>query len=571
MELEQRNHKRIIKKMILEQQKELEISLSYFVDKEIVVFPCTNPGIEKINILSLQLSKKVSKVGESIWTDKLVKEIFFFSYLLSRTVSIESINDEKLKEIKGLLDQYSHNIPTEDRTAIQEVIDAFDDFFNAINPDEELNKYTILKEDIEKSSSHYKTTILSRNVSENNDILKDKLISELDNVSQIEVYDNHKNLDSAETLYIGGWLRAKDVEDILCSNKFKTIKILLYPSQINWIKTIIKKVNNRFNDYDIKSMGSLFNLESKTTESIQHGNYLPEIKIPDEYSNYPILTPIKDIDEDDIDISEYEYNINRRKRSGRLNTEDNGEINEPATMVDFYDDYYGFFTENHKFFDVTDIIKGNTKENTKHISYIDDLSVGSYILIFETEKDLVEEKSKNEIRKNGEDWVLEYSTMWSSMLKELHELFDRNYTTLFTVLRGEGLTIQSKATLKNWVRGKTIEPEDDKNIKVIGEAAKKLEGIKFSVNPNNLIKDREKILKACDRYKYYRIKISHAIRHTAFKAIVKQNLSQFDNFDLISLRIGEFGAAKIYRIEEIEKEESLYPKSQLNQIMKESL
>ena len=100
--------------------------------------------------------------------------------------------------------------------------------------------------------------------------------------------------------------------------------------------------------------------------------------------------------------------------------------------------------------------------------------------------------------------------------------------------------------------------------------------ISFESRTNNgavspIIKDREKILKACDRYKYYRIKISHAIRHTAFKAIVKQNLSQFDNFDLISLRIGEFGAAKIYRIEEIEKEESLYPKSQLNQIMKESL
>lgn len=254
------------------------------------------------------------------------------------------------------------------------------------------------------------------------------------------------------TTIIAGWFSRVVMRKMLFSYKTQNITILLYPLENKW---------RRFGEHKWK----------KSIGSNDNGTIIKRyLNTEKRRIDFTKLLPVVDDDseeygedQNDIETILHEERYKRITRS----TGQSGVQPVDAYPVNFVGDFIGFFRPSHALISATRII---TEDSDKIQSVLPDkISVGDFIVIRETDRDLIRELADRALEAEGKSACREMSGKWREAVRIdlLFETFDE----FCEKLKAAGCT-KSKATIAHWCNDENmIAPNDKEDLKIIADVS----------------------------------------------------------------------------------------------------
>ena len=347
---------------------------------------------------------------------------------------------------------------------------------------------------------------------------------------------------NAEVTIISGWLGKKHMNNILYSYRTEQYMILEYKCEERWGKSQKKNIKRI--------------LKKNSNADVLNKYFKNKLETPEEKDDEDVLTPEHyndELDEIEIFIKENQY----RQYSSTVSSGSKIE----ALPVSFVGGYISFFGMNHSVISVTGIVS----QESEKIDIVKDplkLSVGDFIAVRESDRDIITEIANKILEKNGKAHLHGIARRWKDAL-ELETLFSTE-DEIVQKLRRVGCT-RGETTIKNWISHNEdyIAPKNKQDLEFIAEATE-----------DSVLKDTLDDVFEAARI----IKGTHQQAGMYLSEVVKTRISNeierlhgidaFNVWDPIELELEGIGTIKILKIIDI-GERITVPSSIVNRLIEE--
>lgn len=234
--------------------------------------------------------------------------------------------------------------------------------------------------------------------------------------------------NNAEVTIISGWLGRKHMKNLLYSYKTEKVLILEYNCEKRWGKS------HRRNHQRI--------LKNNTNADIIRKYIRHELDTPQEpvdAESLPAEPMVDELDEIELFIRENRY----RQYSSSGSSESVME----TIPVSFIGGYVSFFGLNHSVISVTKIVNQES-ESIETITHPENLAIGDFIAIRETDRDIITDIADKMIANSGKSHLHKIARRWKDAL-ELETVFSTE-DEICQKIRDAGCT-KGENTIRNWI------------------------------------------------------------------------------------------------------------------------
>lgn len=339
-----------------------------------------------------------------------------------------------------------------------------------------------------------------------------------------------------------GWLKYRNMNNILYSFNFDEITLLLYDFENNYFNSL-QKINKH------KMI-----LVSSTIEYFDNKN------ISENDNNFTKLVDYVEDDnneqEDTFDISEFELKIDNARYNKYIS---DGSYFDTisAKRVNFINDFILYASESHKFLVINELFEDAPSPKIIN-KKVDDIKPGDIIAFINTERDVLVELIERNTNQENLSEIKKWTEIWRELLLKKFEELNRNFNELITELRKNGC-IRHKATIKTWLQDEMrIGPQNDDDLKCIA----KMSNSELLLNNISLV--RESIGKMIG----LRMKAANYISE-----IIKQKLHQLIDENLINKEIilEGLGRIVILQVSEISNTWDIIDYKHVNKLLSEEM
>jgi len=351
--------------------------------------------------------------------------------------------------------------------------------------------------------------------------------------THISVMYPHEYIRSTDNFYdvtiVVGWLSDKIMRSILFRFNSADYFIILYQYEERWREAHTriwrKKLDSTNNWNIVKKSFSNGKREIKVATNARHeiDREIEEITITDELANIEQL----------ILKNRYKH----YGSSGSLTS----EIVD-AIPVNFAGGLFAFYSSGHKVVTVTDIIM--QVDNQIQLKRPEMLEVGDFIVIRETQQDIIREIADRILALEGKAGLRNIAHKWKESLEA--ELLHSSVTEIYQKLKNVGCT-RDFLTVKNWVMNDDL---------IIPQKLDDLRNIAAATNDVILFEKAELIYTAGREVITAHTKagklLSERLKHKITKIL--KDMGEFDPlniWDPIMLQLEDIGYAKILKIIDI--------------------
>ena len=247
---------------------------------------------------------------------------------------------------------------------------------------------------------------------------------------------------------ISGWLRSNVMRRILHGYKTDEYAIVLYGYEQRWQKSLTnrwKRDTQQSNNADI------------TREYLSCRKEV--LNIPE-----PTTIPVEDINQTD-ELTDIEKTIQENRIRQYTGTGSSGVRVETvqAYPVSFVGNYLAFYRTTHKLLSATKIILEGADKI--HTVFPREIVEGDFIVIRESNKDIITEMADRELVRLGKGGLRELATKWRDVLQL--ELIFSDVDELYSRMQGAGCTV-AEGTFRNWLEDEDmISPQSKDDLRRI--------------------------------------------------------------------------------------------------------
>ena len=310
------------------------------------------------------------------------------------------------------------------------------------------------------------------------------------------------SMDDIDITVICGWMKKSIMRKLIYSFNTSQYVILLYnyenewknAAEAHWGRLLRTSDNKRI----IETAFSNGDIQVSTPKYIQK--------------------PVNEEDgETDDEIGEIE-NILRKNNTNRYVNKVNVNGKELVSVipVSFVGGSLAFFRTNHRLISVSNIISCDSE--TIEIKRPIELAVGDFIVVRETEKDIIRELADMTLKNSGKENLRELATIWRDALKI--ELAFCTFDVLYEKLKDGGCD-KGRSTIKRWIEDEEV---------IAPQSKKDLEIIKSVTKNESLIELKDKMPEAISEVRNAHIiagrKLSEQLKHT-----IAEELKKYGNID----------------------------------------
>ena len=407
---------------------------------------------EKISVAVKKLYKHKGQIEEqSMKTMAIFDYLFTISFVLLRK-DIPLSQDERYIYIDQLKKRESE-LNTEKKFLPKELYDDFSlatrNLIEYIENNIKNEKYDIICDAI--LSEQYKSICIV--IPERLDRNKSELYwNSLDFPIEIKVMYPQEYCDNScdhfDLVIVSGWFSNKAMRNIIYNFRSENYWILTYPCEDRWKSSHTKQWKRELNN---SSNGTIVEKSLSKTDKI--------------ISKYSFDKPYDEslpVIEDELQNIENTILTTKYKRYGC----GNGSQIVEAYPISFVGGKLAFYRIGHSVIDATEIISG-TSNQIKSLTP-DKLQVGNFIVIRESDKDIIREIADKILENSGKSKCRSQSSSWKDSLKV--ETVFNSAEELHKRLRNYGCK-KDFATVKNWLQNEDmIMPKDKDDLLAIAAA-----------------------------------------------------------------------------------------------------
>jgi len=461
-----------------------------------------------------------------------------FGYTLAALRSIMNPSSERIQSVRNDLEKCYDLLSTEKRYVSNELYEnlqiIIDNLLKVFSNGYTFPKISMLADKI-LTGNYKKITIIVSDKEDKNSISifwKNKFEAN-GYIADIDIlYPNEfLNLESFESdiTILTGWFNKKTMQRILFSYNTDNYLVLLYEYENRWKNahtSVWKNACNKAGNKDIveKSLGKEVRYISKN----DYNETEPDNTLHD--------NSLDELEEIDLILREHKY---RQYISNR-----EAETTE-ALPVNFSGGYFAFFTPTHKLITITDIIVKGAKRIA--IKAGNELSVGDFIVIRETQKDLIREIADIILAANGKKHCRQKAFKWIEALR-IEETFCE-FDDIYDRLKHFGCT-KDRLTVRRWITdGDVIIPQDKSDLIAIAMA----------IEDSTLLEEVDEIYESGRTIMSAHIKAGRIISEKLRRCIADelhshQRIDPYAIWDPITFNIDDVGKVNIFKIIDITKE-----------------
>jgi hypothetical protein len=213
-----------------------------------------------------------------------------------------------------------------------------------------------------------------------------------------------------------------------------------------------------------------------------------------------------------------------------------------AVPVNFVGGCFAFYKSSHKLVSITEIILAG-KNDIKTI-LPSELKIGDFIVVRESQRDLVKEFADIILANSGKSGSRELATKWKETL-ELESIF-LSFEDIFVKLKKAGCS-KNQFTVKQWIKNDDIiSPQSIDDLRYIAKAT----------NDNILLEQLESIFDAGKEVKRAHVQAGKTLSELLKTKVAQriQELGEIDPYNIwepITLHLDEIGTVKILKIIDI--------------------
>lgn len=537
--------------------KDLYGSSSTILDKKLR--NCANSVIEYCTAKSTEICdslKLLYKHREDVKLQSpMVASIYgtLFEYTLTALKSITPISSKRVQTVRNELEECNVKLVDEKRYISDELYDSLhfvvENLFKIYSSDFDFPKTNMLFSKITDGNYKKINIIISEKEDKNNVYLywknklnKNGIIVDIEILYPDEFTGNYF-IDSDITV-ITGWFKKQIMQRILYSYNAEKYIILLYEYENKWKNahsSIWKNSFNKNGNKDIveKSLGKeiYYIIKNDHIESKQdtiHQDYFTD-----------------DLEEIDLILREHKY---RKYISSH-----EAETTE-AIPVGFAGECFAFFTPTRKLITVTDIIVNGARRIA--IKTASDLNVGDFIVLRETQRDLIRDIADLILTASGKEQCRQKASKWKDAL--IIGTAFCEFDDLYDSLRSAGCT-KDIITVKRWMNDEdAIIPQDKSDLIAIA----------IAVDDSRLLDEIDEIYEAGRTVKSAHIKAGRVIseklrRCIADELYIQKRIDPYTICDPITFSIDDVGKVNVLKIIDINKEPVIIETGNANKLIRE--
>lgn len=284
-----------------------------------------------------------------------------------------------------------------------------------------------------------------------NFLLKNSLSSEL-NVLTVSEYMGNV-LPSHDVAIIIGWLQRDKMRRIIYGYRSRKYVILLYECEKKWCGYDVRQWHRILKQSDNKTLiEKSFKLgkQAGAVSSMDLSDPLPQVEASESDEMEEIIKTVRD----------YRF----QKYAGKSHS---GSQPVEALPVNFIGDYIAFFRKGHALLSATKIIA----EDEERIEQItpDKVQIGDFIVLRETDRDLIREMADRILNKAGKSDLRNLATKWKESIRVALLFADIN--EFFEKLKAAGCT-KGFQTISNWAHDeRLIAPNEKQDLEIIAKVS----------------------------------------------------------------------------------------------------
>lgn len=280
---------------------------------------------------------------------------------------------------------------------------------------------------------------------------KNHFIRTIDFLFPQEFYHSEKT-DYSLTIIVG-WFNELLMQKILYSYNSKKYIILLYDHERRWkegrVYSWAKKLNISDNKEIVENIFSKGRNLSISTSNFEPKTMEKESETPSELEDIELI----------LNFNKYQKYVEFDKVSSTL-----GEIVD-VIPINFIGGFIAFFKETHQIICVTLIVNGESDKI--EIKHPDELEVGDFVVVRESNSDVIKEIADILLEKNGQSQLRGIAAEWSDALNRFYcaNGFDHLYMNLIAAE-----CHVTRQAVWGWINGLTIIPRNKSRIGQIATA-----------------------------------------------------------------------------------------------------
>jgi len=382
-----------------------------------------------------------------------------FGYALTALRSIAPLDFDKIQSIRNNLSECFDLLEVEKKYISSELYNSLyiiiENLKKVYSIDYKLPKIEILYSKL--LTGHYnKISIIISDKDNKNEVYTywESIFEEYDINTDIEIlYPNefiNNNSIQSDISILAGWFNRKIMQKILFSYNTNYYFILLYEYENRWKNAHEKLWLNACNREGNKEI-----VEKVLGKRV---HYITNNRCNQTKHDTTYINDIEDeLEEIDLILREHKY---RKYISNQV-------VNSiEALPICFAGGSFAFFTPTHKLITVTDIIVNGAKRIA--IKFANELNIGDFIVIRETQKDLIREVADIILSVSGKKQYRQKAAKWRDAL--LIEGIFYEFDDIYEKLKSSGCT-KDRLTVRRWVTDEdVIIPQDKSDLIAIAMA-----------------------------------------------------------------------------------------------------
>lgn len=491
------------------------------------------PELSEAFLCLYKYSKLIDE--ESAQLNSLFSKLINLAYFTVRNIC--EIDDGERARFVEVLEEVSNSLEIEkdfiDNSLYKDfarAIECYLDFFEheAIFPKtEQINRLLVEK----KYDSVYIICSNNDNSAEVKDYWENRLAKHGYRPTIYVVYPKEfLNLDkmAADVAILAGWFSGNIVKRIVYGYKVNSIHIFTYECEEKWRRAHTNSwkigLNSESNNEIIKNSFSdkiVYTNEKSCGDKTLSSEDREALRLSDDF---------------DLIVQESKY-----KQYVAREADGSGQVVK-AKPVGFVGGDFALFTEGHKVLVATKLIFQSSNQIEK--KEVDELKVGDFIVVRESDKDLIRDVADKILETNGKAEYRKIASLWREALK-IEEAFS-SLDDIYNRLIALGCT-RNYQTVKNWLQSEDlIIPQDYGDLKFIAELTG--DGILLE-RMNDIIMAGREVKEA--HLRAGRILSERLRERIATTIFNKQEIDPFNIWEPIEIELDEVGIVKVLKVIDI--------------------
>ncbi len=360
----------------------------------------------------------------------------------------------KLYECKALLENEKHFISTDTYSDYKFIINALS---KILSTEYKFDKHSMMCECLVEFKNTSVCIVMPENADKrriyeywNNWCNENRLNIDLEVLSPAEFYSGESN--RFDSVIVIGWLKRAIMRKILYSFNTANYTVLLYDYENRWKRYDDNKWNSSLHNSENKRIIKNIFAQSGISVQIERFDEKEEVVVIDEQ--------LDELNEIELVLRENKY----RQYTARGGTRPENETVE-AIPINYIGGYFAFYRTGHKIISASDIIL-NEGSNIENI-LPDELSVGDFVVVRESSKDIVRELADVILSNSGMSGLRESAHKWKEAL-DIEKLFNTE-EQIFERLQRAGCT-RGYPTVLRWLNDdEFIAPQSKEDMECIAK------------------------------------------------------------------------------------------------------